>query len=193
VNVHPLSPPSHIKLQWKLQLRGQIHSTYFISIPMYSVGQIVFLHINFAVLGHIVHSIIVMDVADYTGGSAILWRFLCHRCHSCIGGCCCCDYGICCCRRICLCCCWINYCCYILQNWVENLSPAMGRGIDSRNRVWNWVAKIHRLAGRYGNTMPTWFLAPIAGLKLPTLGLVRLILNSQTFFKLYCFTWLSLI
>ncbi len=51
---------------------------------------------------------------------------------------------------------------------VENLSPALGRGIDSRNRVWNWVAKQRRLAGRYGNPMPTWFLAPIAGLKLPT-------------------------
>ncbi len=47
------------------------------------------------------------------------------------------------------------------------LSPAMGRGIDSRNRVWNWVAKLHRLAGRYDNPRPTWFLAPIAGLKLP--------------------------
>ncbi len=45
----------------------------------------------------------------------------------------------------------------------------MGRGIDSRNRVWNWVAKLHRLAGRYDNPMPTWFIiAPIAGLKLPT-------------------------
>ncbi len=45
----------------------------------------------------------------------------------------------------------------------------MGRGIDSRNRVSrNWVAKLHRLAGRYDNPMPTWFLAPIAGLKLPT-------------------------
>ncbi len=47
-------------------------------------------------------------------------------------------------------------------------SPAMGRGIDSRNRVWNWVAKLHRLAGRYDNPMPTWFLYPphtIAGLK----------------------------
>jgi hypothetical protein len=53
---------------------------------------------------------------------------------------------------------------------VENLSPAMGRGIDSRSRVWNWVAKLHTLAGRYDNPMPTWFLAPIAGLKLPTLG-----------------------
>jgi hypothetical protein len=51
----------------------------------------------------------------------------------------------------------------------ENLSPAMGRGINSsRNRVWNWVAKLHRLAGRYDNPMPTWFLAPIAVLKLPT-------------------------
>ncbi len=50
----------------------------------------------------------------------------------------------------------------------ENLRPAMVRGIDSRNRVWNWVAKLHRLAGRYDNPVPTWFLAPIAGLKLPT-------------------------
>ncbi len=48
---------------------------------------------------------------------------------------------------------------------VENLSPTMRRGINSRNRVWNWVAKLHRLAGRYDNPMPTWFL----GLKLPTL------------------------
>ncbi len=55
---------------------------------------------------------------------------------------------------------------------VENLSPDMGRGIDSRNRVWNWVAKLHRLAGWYDNPMPTWFLAPIAGLKLPTQGFV---------------------
>ncbi len=45
----------------------------------------------------------------------------------------------------------------------------MGRGIDSRNRFWNSVAKLHRLAGRYVNPMPIWFLAPIAGLKLPTL------------------------
>ncbi len=49
-------------------------------------------------------------------------------------------------------------------NWVENLSPAMGRGIDSRNRVWNWIAKLHKLASRYDKTKPTWFLAPIAGL-----------------------------
>jgi hypothetical protein len=48
--------------------------------------------------------------------------------------------------------------------------PAIGRGIDSRNRVWNRVAKLHRLASRYDNPMPTWFLAPIAGLKLPTLN-----------------------
>jgi hypothetical protein len=52
---------------------------------------------------------------------------------------------------------------------VGNLSPAMGRGLDSRNLVWNRVAKLHRLAGRYyDNLMPTWFLAPIAGPKLPT-------------------------
>ncbi len=45
------------------------------------------------------------------------------------------------------------------------LSPAIGT--DSGNRVWNWVAKLHRLAGRYDNPLPTRFLAPIAGLKLP--------------------------
>ncbi len=45
----------------------------------------------------------------------------------------------------------------------------MGRGIDSRNRVLNWVAKLHRLAGRYDNPMPTWFLVPIGGLKLPSM------------------------
>jgi hypothetical protein len=31
------------------------------------------------------------------------------------------------------------------------------------------IAKLPRLAGRYDNPMPAWFLAPIAGLKLPTL------------------------
>ncbi len=56
----------------------------------------------------------------------------------------------------------------LITSPAENLNPAMGRGINSRNRVWNWVAKLHRLAGRYDNPMPTWFLAPIAGLKLPT-------------------------
>jgi hypothetical protein len=30
----------------------------------------------------------------------------------------------------------------------------------------------YRLAGRYDNPMPTWFLAPIAGLKLPTLDAI---------------------
>ncbi len=53
---------------------------------------------------------------------------------------------------------------------VRNLSPAMRRGINSRNRVWNWVAKLHRLGGRYDNPMPIWFLAPIGGLKLPKLA-----------------------
>ncbi len=57
---------------------------------------------------------------------------------------------------------------YQVTRRVGNLCPAIGRGIDSRNRVWNWVAKQHRLAGRYDNLMPTWLLAPIAGLKLPT-------------------------
>ncbi len=53
---------------------------------------------------------------------------------------------------------------------VENLCPAMGRGINSRNWVWNWVGRLHSLAGRNDNSMPTWFLALIAGLKLPTLA-----------------------
>ena len=56
----------------------------------------------------------------------------------------------------------------ILKPRVGNLSPARGRGIDSRNRVWNWAAMLHKLAGRYDNPTPTWFLAPIAGLELPT-------------------------
>jgi hypothetical protein len=30
------------------------------------------------------------------------------------------------------------------------------------------VAQLHRLAGRYDNFMPNWFLALIAGIKLPT-------------------------
>jgi hypothetical protein len=38
----------------------------------------------------------------------------------------------------------------------------MGRGIDFRNGVWNWVAKLHRLAGRYDSPMSPWFLAPIS-------------------------------
>ncbi len=62
--------------------------------------------------------------------------------------------------------------CFIFYNRVENLSPAMGRGINSRKRVWNWVAKLHSLASRYDNPMPTWFLAPIAGHKLPTQVLI---------------------
>jgi hypothetical protein len=35
---------------------------------------------------------------------------------------------------------------------VGNLSPAVGRGIDSRNRVWYWVAKLQRLAWRASTT-----------------------------------------
>jgi hypothetical protein len=51
------------------------------------------------------------------------------------------------------------------------LSPAMWRGIDSRNWVLDCVAKLHRLAGLYAIAQPyaTWFIAPIAGLKLPAL------------------------
>jgi hypothetical protein len=60
-----------------------------------------------------------------------------------------------------------------IESRVGNLSPAMGRGIDSRNRVWKGVAKLHRQAGRYDNPMPTWFLAPIVGLKLPSLGSLK--------------------
>ncbi len=30
------------------------------------------------------------------------------------------------------------------------------------------ISKLHRLAGRYDNPVPTWFLAPKAGFKLPT-------------------------
>ncbi len=47
-------------------------------------------------------------------------------------------------------------------------SQKLGRGIDSRNRFWNWVADLHRLLGRYDGPR---FLAPlvlyIAVLKLP--------------------------
>jgi hypothetical protein len=53
---------------------------------------------------------------------------------------------------------------------VENLNPAMGRGINSKNWVWNWVGKLHCWTGRHDNPMPTWFLAHIAGVKLPTLA-----------------------
>ncbi len=42
----------------------------------------------------------------------------------------------------------------------RNLSPAMEPGIGSRMRVWNLVDKLHKLAGRYDNPMPTRFLAP---------------------------------
>ncbi len=62
------------------------------------------------------------------------------------------------------------------QARAENLSPAMGQGINSRNRVLNWVVKLHRLAGQYDNPMPTWFLAPVAGLKLPTQDQTRFLL-----------------
>ncbi len=57
-----------------------------------------------------------------------------------------------------------------------------GRGIDSRNRVWNEVAKLLRLAGRYDNPMPPWFLAPIAGLKLPT-QVLKPVVSLQKAFK----------
>ncbi len=50
--------------------------------------------------------------------------------------------------------------------WVENLSPAMGQGIDSMNRVWNWVAKLHRLAGRYNNPPANLVPSPHSGTKV---------------------------
>ncbi len=48
------------------------------------------------------------------------------------------------------------------RDWAVRVHPesetqvplCIGRGIDSRNRVWNWVAKLHRLAGRYDNPVP---------------------------------------
>jgi len=72
---------------------------------------------------------------------------------------------------------------------VENLSTALGRGIGSRNRVWNWVAELHRLVGRYDNPMPTCFLAPIAGLKVTDTGFesrlelgIRIRIRARSFF-----------
>ena len=58
---------------------------------------------------------------------------------------------------------WSNL---ILQNLLQITGPYCAYHL--RNRIWNWVAKLHRLAGRYDNPMPIWFLAPIVGLKLPT-------------------------
>ncbi len=47
----------------------------------------------------------------------------------------------------------------------------MGLGIHSRNRVWNWAAKLHRVAVRYDNPMSTRFsVPPIAGLKFRSLS-----------------------
>ncbi len=57
---------------------------------------------------------------------------------------------------------------YLFSRKLKSRYGARNR-FNARDRVWNWVAKLHRLAGRYDNPMPTWFLAPIAGLKLPTL------------------------
>jgi hypothetical protein len=39
----------------------------------------------------------------------------------------------------------------------------MGRGIDFRNRVWNGVAKLHMLVGRYDNPMPYLVPSPHSG------------------------------
>ncbi len=50
--------------------------------------------------------------------------------------------------------------------WVENLRPALGRGIDSRNRVWNWTAKLYIGWRAYAYLV---HIAPKAGLKLPKL------------------------
>ncbi len=58
--------------------------------------------------------------------------------------------------------------------WVENLSPAMGRGIDSRNWVWNWVAKLHRLHGGPVR-QPYAYLVPShrSGTKVPDTGVLH--------------------
>jgi hypothetical protein len=50
---------------------------------------------------------------------------------------------------------------------VGNLRPAMGRGLNFQERSLEWSSQTSK-AGRYDNHMPTWFLAPIAGLMLPT-------------------------
>ncbi len=55
---------------------------------------------------------------------------------------------------------------------VENLSPAtMGRGIDSRNRVWNWDAKLN-IGWGAGTTSLYAYLVPrsIAGFKVTDTG-----------------------
>ncbi len=59
-------------------------------------------------------------------------------------------------------------------------SRYMRQGIDSRNRAWNWVAKLRRLVSRYDNPMPTWFLAPKAGLELPVQNLLAVRCNAKT-------------
>ncbi len=51
-------------------------------------------------------------------------------------------------------------------NRVENLSPAMGRGIDSRNRIWNWVAKLHRLGGPVRQPYAYLVSSPHSGTKV---------------------------
>ncbi len=71
---------------------------------------------------------------------------------------------------------------------VGNLSPTMGRGMDSRNRAWNWVAKLHRLAGLYYNPMPTGFLAPTAGPKLPTLA-VNQVTSGELWARIFKRLW----
>ncbi len=48
---------------------------------------------------------------------------------------------------------WVTY-------RVENLSLSMGRGICSRNRVWNWVAKLYWLAAKLASTKPYAYLVP---------------------------------
>jgi hypothetical protein len=49
-----------------------------------------------------------------------------------------------------------------------NQSRKLKSSYGARNRFQEpsleLVAKLHRLAGRYDNPMPTWFLAPIEGL-----------------------------
>ncbi len=57
--------------------------------------------------------------------------------------------------------------CLRIKMMSRKLNHAMGRGIDSRNRVWNWLAKLHRLVGLKGKlhadfTLKSFFLYSIA-------------------------------
>jgi hypothetical protein len=56
------------------------------------------------------------------------------------------------------------------RNQSRKLKSRYGARIRFQEPSLTLVAKLHRLAGRYENLMPTWFLAPMAELKFPTLN-----------------------